>query len=804
LTAKRAWSLSPASAAVILRRISATRLIYFLYQVVQIALSPALALYLLYRGIRDRRYWASFPERLGLLDNSVDTTGSSGVWLHAVSVGEVLSAVVLVRRLRERDPRLPIHVSTSTLAGYTIAEYRLKGIVDGVFYAPIDYRSVVRRVLRALRPSAVVILETEIWPNLYRETKRSGASLVVVNGRISDRALPRYLRWKGLFAHVLRWPDAILTQSEEDRLRYIAAGAPPQRVTATGNLKYDFTPATAAAPAILEFLDRARPISVWIAASTMPPAAPDDPDEDDAVIAAFRELAPAHPRLLLILAPRRPERFTEATEKLTRAGVRFSRRSALEGTLELPGVLLLDSIGELAPVFAYATAVFMGGTLVNRGGHNILEPAYFAKPVVVGPHMENFTEIAREFSAAGAVVRIQSSDQLAGAIGALLADTRRAADLGNKARDLAMSKRGMVDAVVQRIVEAMSEGVPDPPHGLAARVVLTPLSWLWGLGHRVNVKRSLAAQRGLETRIISVGGLTVGGAGKSPMVAHLAERLAAAGHDPAILTRGYRRLSAQSSVVVQRGEGAAVELTGDEAQMFVRAGNAHVGIGSDRFDVGRRMETRLRPDVFLLDDGFQHLRLKRDVDIVLVDVNNPNAGGLFPLGRRREPLENLSRASMIVLTNTASGRSYTGAERMLREHNPRAPIFHSRVKPVAWMELESGATRPLLEPGFRRVAAFCGLGSPRGFLRTLHELGRELGMEIVFQWTFGDHHRYRANELQRLARQARAAGAEVLVTTEKDVMNVSPAAAAAIAPMQLYWLKIALEIDNEEELLRRL
>jgi 3-deoxy-D-manno-octulosonic-acid transferase len=722
------------------------------------------------------------------------------VWFHAVSVGEVLSAVVLIGRLRAQQPHLPLYVSTSTLAGYSAAEQQMNGIADGVFFAPLDYRSGVRRVLRALRPSAVVILETEIWPNLYRETKRSGASLVVVNGRISDRALPRYVRWKRLFAHVLRWPDAILTQSDEDRRRYIAAGAPADRVTAAGNLKYDFTPPAAAAPAILEFLDRVKPATVWIAASTMPPAVPDDPDEDDAVIAAFRELASVHKRLLLILAPRRPERFTEAAEKLARAGVRFALRSALEGTLELPGVLLLDSIGELAPLFACATVVFMGGTLAHRGGHNVLEPAYFGKPMAIGPHMENFTEIDREFSAVNAVVRIQRSDQLAGAIGALLADARRAADLGNKARDLAMSKRGVVDAVAMRIVEATSEGVPNPPHGLAARVLLTPLSWLWGLGHRVNVKRSLASQKGLDTRVISIGGVTMGGAGKSPMVAHVAERLAAAGHNIAILTRGYRRQSAQSNVVVPRGESAAVELTGDEAQMFVRAGNAHVGIGSDRFEVGRKLEMQLRPDVFLLDDGFQHLRLKRDVDIVLVDANDPNAGGLFPLGRRREPLENLARASIIVLTNTAPGRSHAGVERMLREHNPGAPIFYSRVTPVAWTELESGASRPPREPGFRRVAAFCGLGSPRGFLSTL----RELGMEIVFQWTFGDHHRYRAHELQRLARQARAAGAEVLVTTEKDVMNLSPAAAAAIAPLELYWLKIAVEIDNEEELLSRL
>jgi tetraacyldisaccharide 4'-kinase len=288
------------------------------------------------------------------------------------------------------------------------------------------------------------------------------------------------------------------------------------------------------------------------------------------------------------------------------------------------------------------------------------------------------------------------------------------------------------------------------------------------------------------------------------MVAHLAERLASSmtgiGRNPAILTRGYRRESAHSTIVVPRGENAPIERTGDEAQMFVRAGIAHVGIGSDRFETGRRMESQLHPSVFLLDDGFQHARLMRDCDIVLIDATDPHAGGLFPLGRRREPLENLARATAIVLTRTVAGRSYTGVEKLVRRYNLEAPIFYSRVTPCHWVEADWGTPRPARDPGFRRVAAFCGLGSPRAFFHTV----RELGLDIVFQWTFADHHRYRPHELRRLARQAEARGAEALITTEKDLMNlgVHRAAPALIAPLPLYWLKIAVEIDNELELLR--
>ncbi len=181
-------------------------------------------------------------ERFGFLPQSLKPTGPGSIWFHAVSVGEVLSAVELIRRVRRVQPHAEIFVSVGTLAGREVADRRLAGLANGVFYAPLDYRSVIRRVLRRIRPAVVIVLETEIWPNLYRESKRAGAGLLVVNGRISDRALPRYKRWSGFFKHVLRWPDAILVQSEQDRERYLMAGAPEDRVSVAGNLKYDFTP----------------------------------------------------------------------------------------------------------------------------------------------------------------------------------------------------------------------------------------------------------------------------------------------------------------------------------------------------------------------------------------------------------------------------------------------------------------------------------------------------------------------------------------------------------------------------------
>jgi 3-deoxy-D-manno-octulosonic-acid transferase len=752
------------------------------------------ALYLLYRGIRNRRYFAGLAERLGFLPATIETTGSGAIWFHAVSVGEVFSCVELIRVLRAGHPRTRIYVSTTTLAGRETADQKLEGLADGVFFAPLDYRSAVRRVLRRLRPAAVVVLETEIWPHLFRESKRAGASLILVNGRISERALTRYRRWRWFFGYVLSCADMIFAQSAEDEHRFVAAGARLDHIQVAGNLKYDFTPSSGIAPSIVEFLDASRPEKIWIAASTMPPADAGDVDEDDIVIRAFQKLA--RPGLLLILAPRRPQRFDVVAEKLKRAGINFVRRTKPE-KLDLPGVLLVDSIGDLAALFERADVVFMGGTLARRGGHNILEPAYFAKPIIVGPHMENFGAIAREFHVAKAVEGIADGDSLAGAVARLLDDP---GELGARAHELAMSKRGVVDRVAKEVWNASQNGVPDPPRTLPARVILTPLSWCWAAGHRANMARQLAARRSLSTPVISIGGLTMGGSGKSPMVAHLAHRLHQQGRNPAILTRGYHRKSHDQLLVVPRGESASTELTGDEGQIYVRSGDAHVGVGADRYAAGRRIEEALSPGVFLLDDGFQHIRLARTQDVVMIDALDPFGGGMFPLGRSREPRRRLLRASAMVVTRVEPGQEFTGLKKMLRTLNPEAPIYTARVVPRYWIDTRSNVMSPVAEMEFGPVAAFCGLGNPRAFWRTLEELE----IDVAFRWAFRDHHHYRPAELERLSKQAAACGAGALLTTEKDMINLCDHATDIVAPCRLLWLKIGIEIDGEEEFLRHI
>lgn len=698
----------------------------------------------------------------------------------------------LIRRLRASCPWAKVYVSCGTVAGRRLADDKLREVAAGVFYAPLDYRFAVRRVLRALRPAAVVVMETEIWPNLYREARRSGAAVIVVNGRISDRTIARYRRLKWFFAAVLGQADAILAQSERDRERYLAIGAPPERTVCGGNLKFDFRPPSKEPPPeILAFLERCAPANVWIAASTMPPAAEGDVDEDDAVLAAFQALREKHPRLLLILVPRRPERFAVAAGKIGQSGLAFARRSALGRDTAPAPVLLLDSIGELSSLFGLADVVFMGGSLAARGGHNILEPAFFGRPIIVGPHMENFQAITDDFLAGGAVVRIESAAALGTAVDELLADAVRRAELGERGRAAAERKRGATDRAVEAIARLHDEKIPHAPRCLPA-LALTPL---WRAGAALHARCRLARSERLMAPVVSVGGITMGGAGKTPFVLWLAERLREQGRSPAILTRGYRRRDSGADTILAAGERAPVEATGDEAQIYVQSGVAAVGIGADRVRVGRKMEERFRPDLFLLDDGFQHRRLARNLDIVLIDALDPFGGGaLPPAGRLREAPGALARAGLVVITRAARGREYAGLKAELGRWNARAPILLCRTVPKGWVRAGS---QEQCEPGRlpSPVAAFCGLANPDSFWETLDQIG----CSTVWRRGFFDHHRYSPAEIAELERAAREGGAAALVTTAKDVANL-----AGSTSLPVYWLRIGLEVEGGEELFARI
>jgi 3-deoxy-D-manno-octulosonic-acid transferase len=431
---------------------------YLAYSLLTFVVFVVVSPYFLYQAVRYKKHIGSLRQRLGYLPVSFNVDSEDSIWVHAVSVGEALTARALLEDLKTRYPRLRLYLSTTTIAGQQVARQRLQHI-DGLFYFPFDWAFIVRRTLGIVRPRVFVMMETEIWPNLLRTCRAQGIRTVMINGRISSRSYPRYRLVRPFFRRVLADVDRFCMQSEESARRLIDLGADPSRVTVTGSLKFDSlqgpAPIAHGRPRerVLRFFRVSPNRTVVVAGSTVR-------GEETAVLRAFARLKATSPSAIAILAPRQPERFGEVERLARETGLVTMRRSDLPIDAEpRADVIVLDTLGELAQLYQLATVVFVGGSLVDHGGHNILEPAVFGKPVVFGPHMQNFKEIADAFLASGAAVQVHSDRELGEAVLALAADPVRRAALGAAARALVEANRGAKDKTLAAIAEAL------PPAG---------------------------------------------------------------------------------------------------------------------------------------------------------------------------------------------------------------------------------------------------------------------------------------------------------------------------------------------------
>ena len=419
---------------------------YLLYSLL-LALGFILALpVFLWRGRATGKYFRTFRERMGRLPVYLNVDGERSIWVHAVSVGEVLAARPLVEALKTRFPSLRVLVSTTTLTGNAVAQKSVRG-TDGLFYAPFDWPGPVRSALDTVNPALLVLVETEIWPNLIHEARRRGVKVAIVNGRISPRSHKGYVRVRGFLRHVLREIDLFLMQGEAHAERIRDMGAPADRVRVTGNLKFDsvLVPRTPEKLRRLLAPESRRGRPLFVAGSTAG-------GEEELVLEAYRQIRQRVPDAGLVIAPRHPERFDIVPALVEAAGFPCLRRSALEpGTWKDGEVVLLDTLGELAQVYPLADVVFVGGSLVPVGGHNILEAAVAGKPVVVGPYMHNFQEIADQFRAEGALVEVRTSDDLAREVTSLLTDEVRRRSVGERARALVEENRGALAATVEAL-----------------------------------------------------------------------------------------------------------------------------------------------------------------------------------------------------------------------------------------------------------------------------------------------------------------------------------------------------------------
>lgn len=414
-----------------------------------------------YARWRHGKALGSVAERFGRLPVAVNPEHRRSIWIHAVSVGEALAARALVVRLRDAYPGHRLIMSTTTATGQEVAR-GFGTLLDATFYAPFDLPPCVAGTLDRAAPDVLIVVDTEIWPNLLRACQRRGVKTVLVNGRVSDRSFRGYRTVRWFMRRVLGDLDRICAQTKTWSRRFVALGADPARVTVTGSLKFD-TPGVTAAAAdfhvgdrVLELfrLEEGRP--VVIAASTLR-------GEEEPVLRAFARVRRRATTALLIVAPRHPERFTEAERLASAAGYRVMRRTAMvAGDVSAAEVVILDTIGELARLYQVATVVYVGGSLVRAGGHNILEPAAFGKAIVFGPYMESFGEIAEQFVAHGAALQVRTPAGLEDAVADLVDDPVRRAGLGAAARAMVEANRGATARTLAAVAALLPRGAAAP------------------------------------------------------------------------------------------------------------------------------------------------------------------------------------------------------------------------------------------------------------------------------------------------------------------------------------------------------
>ena len=776
------------------------RLVQFLYNLLLAVLAPAAIPVWVLRSLAKGHSFSSLLEALGRIPTLKNTTRGASVWFHAVSVGEVQSSLPLLRGLRRSMPEVPIYVSTGTVTGRALAQNSLEGVATAVIRAPVDLPWCVARVFSTLRPRVMIVSETELWPNYFFQAKRFGTSAMIVNGRISDRSAPRYRRLRFLFRAALDCIDSILVQSDADRERFIAAGAPSARTFVGGNLKYDFDSRSSTdevPPVLMNLLRESAPDLVLVAGSTRE-------TEEELLEPGLLDVANCVRKSLLVVAPRHPHRFDEAAAALQGTGLPVHRRSRLGRgeSIDLPAIVLLDSLGELASLYCRADLVFVGGSLNGWGGHNVLEPVLFGKPVVVGPHMQNFRQIASGLRQAGGLVQVGDSETLRRALVDLARDAGKRRAIGAAGQAFAESQRGATERAKEEALRLYRIALPWRPPRFVEFVALGIPAAAWEIGARVRrhaYATGMASSRQLATPVLSVGNITVGGTGKTPTAAWLVERLWERGLVAGILTRGYGRRSSQLEVL-GTSDSADPRRVGDEPAMLARrfistAPMTRFAVHPDRFSAGHALEECGDIDFFVLDDGFQHMQLRRVLNIVLLDASEPFGNGhALPLGRLREGPASLSAADLVLLTRCDPDMDYRAIQESVSRVSPRAPVFNSRMLATDLIDIKTGKTQELESLLEKRVAAFCGIGNPHSFFLALPRFG----CESVLQRSYRDHHRYTSRDKAILRNAAVQSGADAFVTTAKDAVNLGDPDELALPA---YAVQIELQVDNAEEFL---
>ena len=799
------------------------------------------------RSIRERGFTERIRQSLGFFpEHALDNVAKKNcIWVHAASVGEIVATSPLIKEFRKEFPKSPILVSVVTTSGYEMANRIIKD-ADSIIYFPLDLPFVAASVLRRIHPRVFLDVETELWPNFLNAARKLNVPVMMVNGRISENSVKRYRYLFSIWTNMLRTVRLFAMQSPIDAKHILELGAPKELVILTGNTKFDqtYTDVTVEEhDKILNDLGLKDSDGILLAGST-------HRGEENYVLGAFKKIREHHPNAKLVIAPRELLRTREVVHICSNAGFKVGTRTELQKRPpDGEDIIILDTIGELGKVYSIGDVIYVGGSLVTHGGHNILEPAAHGKAIIVGHHMENFKDTHALFKNRNACVTVNNPEELAIEAAKLFDNPEERRRLECETIAIVKENRGASrkSAVLLRNMLTEFEERENAKHvrttekvenlqtyflhmlqnkeveGITMHIIAGILySFSLVYEQLVNIKL-LAYKIGISSRqklncyVISLGNITVGGTGKTPTAQKLARDIRDMGYRVVILNRGYRAKWHGEVGIVSDGQHLHMDAAeaGDEAYMLAKhLPNVPVLIGAQRAVTGQYAIEHFGAEVAILDDGYQHWQLVRDMDILLVDaVNVFGNGHLLPRGTLRESMSHISRADVCLMTKVdqAAEGSCEYIRETVHKYNEKAQIVESIHQPRCFIPIANwyvdlaGQGVDVSHIKGKRVMAVSAIGNPASFERTL----KDLGAIIIESLRYPDHHEYTMLEVQDVLQQAEAQGAESIVITEKDAVKIPAEVARASWNIPIYVICVEVTFksgakDFQEELKRRL
>ena len=819
----------------------------FLYNLAAILIVTIIIPIFVLRATRERGFIERIKQSFGFYpQETIDkVAGKNAIWVHAASVGEIVATSPLVREFRKVFQDSPILVSVVTTGGYEMAHRIIKD-ADAIIYFPLDLPFLASRVVGRIRPRVFLPVETELWPNFLKKAKQLDVPVMMVNGRISDRSVKQYKYLFGMLREMIGTVKCFAMQSSIDADYIMRLGAPRELVTVTGNTKFDQAYTSVSADeraALIEELGLSGASRIMIAGST-------HRGEEELVLAAFKAVREKDPGVRLIIAPREVLRTLEVEHLCRKAGFTVTTRKELQKGDAARGedIVILDTVGELGRVYGLGDVIYIGGSLIPHGGHNILEPAAHGKAIIVGNQMFNFKDIHALFRNRNAVVTVTNGEELTRETLRLFGDAAERARLEAETLAIINENKGASEKSARILVEMLEtyesrrsiraqerivghrvratqkvanfqtyfiDLVHDKEvRGISRRLIMG-VFYVFSLIYEqlVNLKLTMyrwgwAKKERLDCYVISLGNVTVGGTGKTPTAQHLAREISDMGYRVAILNRGYRAKWRGEVGIVSDGHTLKMdaETAGDEAFMLAKhLPNVPVLIGAQRAVTGRYAIEHFGAEVAILDDGYQHWQLARDMDILLVDAVNVFGNGyLLPRGTLREPLSHIDRADVCLMTKVdqAAPGAIAHIWETFRSYNQDGLVLESIHQPRQfvrlsdWYEDIAAGGVPVTEMEGKKVLAVSAIGNPASFEQTL----ADLGIEMVESMRYPDHHDYGERDMAEVLYRAETLGVEAIVITEKDAVKVPGDVVRAKwrIPMYVISVEVTLQKGREE------